>query len=219
LSALGGVSMIWLDAPDVRSRVARMARLAESERFRSRPLHAELFSSLRFDVGYRETCEEGIPIGAAEIELPARPFFRLMKSWAVMRLLNLFRTYWLVGWRAAYFPVRLSPNVGLIVGHGEIRTAAASAGRGLERIWLRASNMGLAMQPMAAGPLYALPQFGGVAEDVREDLRSAWGQLVANGTPLMLFRLGHAAAPSARTGRPPLSHFLTPSGTTLSGVR
>ena len=211
LSSGQDISLVWLDHPDIRPQALRLIRIAETERFRSPALHAELFSSLRFDVGYKASCEQGIPIGAAELEMPARPFFQLMSHWPAMRLMNAAFTYWLVGWRAAYFPARLSPHLGVLVAEGDIRTAGIRVGIAFERIWLRANQMGLALQPLAAAPLYAVSEGAAVSEDVRAKLRKAWAAILPGRTPLMVFRLGRAAPPSVRAGRPPLSHFLQPS--------
>jgi hypothetical protein len=208
LSVADGVRLIWLDRPDLRHRALRLIRIAETERFRSRELHEQLFSSLRFDVGYKATCERGIPIGAAELERPARPFFRLMSQWQAMRLLNVVYTYWLVGLRAAYLPARLSPHLGLLVAEGDLRPAAAQTGIAFERIWLRATQMGLALQPLAAAPLYAVSEVTGVSPELREELRAGWAAISPERPALMLFRLGRASAPSVRAGRPPLSHFM-----------
>jgi len=204
-----GVSVVWLDSPPVRAKALRLIKLAEAERFRSRGLHAELFSSLRFDVGHNSSCEEGIPIGAAEVELPARPLFRLMRDWRTMRALNILRAYRFFGWRAAYLPARLSPHLALIRAQGDIRTAAIQAGRGFERLWLWANDKGLALQPLAAAALYARPEFEDVGVQVREELRRGWAALAPGGTPMMVFRLGYAGLPSVRAGRPPLSRFLS----------
>lgn len=209
LDGIEGVRLLWMDTPDRRRQTLTLMRLAESERFRRKDLHAELFSSLRFDVGYGENCEQGIPLGATEIEFFARPFFRLMRHWGVMRVLNLAAAYWFLGWRAAYFPARSSPHLGLLVAEGELRTAAIRAGRAFERLWLRACRLGLALQPMVAAPLYSLDVFEGVSPAVRKQLQIGWQGLVrGGGTPLLLFRLGRARAPSVRAGRLPVVHYL-----------
>jgi hypothetical protein len=208
LSRAGGVSVRWLDSPRERRTALRLMRLAETERFRSQSLHAELFSGLRFDVGYKASSAQGIPIGAAEIELPMRPLFRMISHWPVMRVMNLIGTHRLIGLRAAYFPARLSPHIGLVLAEGEIRRAAVQTGRGFERLWLRASQLGLALQPLAAGPLYARPEFEAVSTKVRAELRTRWAELASGRLPLMAFRLGRARPPSVRAARPPLSAFL-----------
>ncbi len=202
------VRLVWLDAVDVRRPALRLIRLAESERFRSRPLHTELFAPLHFEIGYKRSCDEGIPIGAAEVESPVRPLFRLMSHWPVMRMLNFLGGYWFIGWRAAYFPARLSPHLGLLATNGDLRSGAIQIGRGFERLWLRATAMGLALQPFAAAALYALPEFEAVSSETRDELRRGWSAIAPGGTPLMVFRLGHAPAPTVTAGRPPLSHFL-----------
>ena len=204
------VKLTWLDLPTQRREVLRLMRLAETERFRSRTLHAELFSALRFDADPGADCERGIPIGAAEVEMFARPLFGMMRRWSVMRLLNIVRAHSLLGLRAAYLPARLSPHVGVLTSDGDIPHAAISAGRALERFWLRTTQLGMALQPFAAAPLYARSEFTGVSERTRATLRAGWAELVPRRIPLMAFRLGHADAPSARTGRPPLSYFLEP---------
>jgi hypothetical protein len=204
-----GVRLTWLDAKDDRRRALRLMRLAESERFRSHALHSELFSGLRFDVGSKESCAEGIPIGAAEIEPFARPMFRALRHWPTMQLLNRLLAYRLIGWRAAYLPGRLAPHIGLITAaQRDLRPAAIHAGRGFERLWLSANRMGFELQPLVAGPLYALPQFEGVSAKVRETLNQGWRRWAGEDTPLIVFRLGQAAAPTVRAGRPPLHAFL-----------
>ncbi len=212
LSDIKGVKLVWLDDPATRSKALRLMRLAETERFRSASLHEEMFSSLRFDVGPRESCEVGIPIGAAEIEPPARPFFRLMRRWSTMRLLNLFQADWLVGWRAAWFPARFSPHLVLIVAEDEQPGAAIQTGRGIERVWLQANQMGWAVQPMVASVVYGLPQFIEVSSVLKQKLNEGWReiypQLLAKNAPLMLLRLGHASVPTVRAGRPPMGSFL-----------
>lgn len=204
------MNVVWLDEPARRRKALRLIYLAEKERFRSRPLHAELFAALRFDVGASVSCERGIPIGATEVELLARPFFRLMRRWEVMRLLNVVHAHALLGLRAAYLPARRSPHLGVIVANGDLPHAAIDAGRAFERFWLRATQLGMALQPFAAAPLYARAEFTGVSHDTRAALRAGWTELVPRGVPLMAFRLGHANAPSARTGRPPLAQFVEP---------
>ena len=211
VSAIPGARLIWLDSPDLRSTALHLIRLAETERFRSHALHEELFASLRFDVGHRSTCAEGIPIGAAELDPPARLLFPALRSWSLMRALNLLRAHALIGWRAAWLPAHLAPHIGLIVGTGVIQLAAAQAGRGFQRLWLTATKMDLALQPFAAAALYALPHFCGVSEAVRRELREGWLQVESVGTPMMGFRLGRAAPPSVTSGRPPLDHFLEPA--------
>lgn len=205
-----GTRLIWLDDPDMRRQALHLIRSAESERFRSRALHQELFSSIRFDVSGVQTCSEGIPFGATEIEPPARPFFRLLRHWPVMRVANWFGGATMIGWRAGYLPARLSPHLAVIAcPPGPSQEKAILAGAALLRAWAQATLLGLSLQPMAASALYTLPEFAGVSATVRGALVSGWRRLLGPQLqPWMVFRLGHAPPPTVVAGRPDLPSFI-----------
>lgn len=81
--AVAGRSVYWLDAIDERRRALRAIRLAETERFRRRALHDELFGAVRFDVGWKHALPEGLAPGALEVEPPvARLMFSAMRKLA-----------------------------------------------------------------------------------------------------------------------------------------
>lgn len=203
-----GVKLIWLDAREVRRDALRLMRLAEGERFRIESLHHELFSSLRFDVGFGASCAQGIPPGATEVEVPLRPMFRLMRHWPAMRALNLLGAWRMMGWRAADLPARFSPHLVAIAVEVDDPLAAARAGAGLERAWLKATQLGLEVQPLVAAAVFAFEQFDAISMSMRERMRSGWRRLAPGTVPYVLLRLGHAPPPTVRSGRPPLSVFL-----------
>lgn len=66
--------LVWLDESARRRQALRLMRRAGTERFRNRTLHEELFSAIRFDVGWRATCPEGLRPGALGVEPPLRRF-------------------------------------------------------------------------------------------------------------------------------------------------
>lgn len=208
-----GCHLHWLDAAATRSRALRLVRLAETERFRNRVLHADLFAGIRFDVGWQLSSDEGLPPGALGVERTLRPAFQRMRYWPVTRLLNLLGTHWLLGLRAAWLPCRLAPHLGVIAVDALDDASVVAAGRSFENLWLRTTALGLALQPLPASALYALE--GAVHEAVPEPLsrrlRAGWQTLLPGQRPLMLFRLGYAAAMPVRTGRKPLDHYLRPA--------
>ncbi|MDW8323358.1 MAG: hypothetical protein RMK60_04600 [Burkholderiales bacterium] len=205
-----GCHLHWLDAAAVRSRALRLVRLAETERFRNRVLHADLFAGIRFDVGWQRSCDEGLPPGALGVERPLRPAFERMRYWPVIRLLNLLGTHWLLGLRAAWLPCRLAPHLGVIAVDVIDDASVVAAGRSFENLWLRTTALGMALQPLPASALYALEgaMHEAVPETLNRLLRAGWQALLPGQRPLMLFRLGRAAAMPVRTGRSPLDHFL-----------
>ncbi len=205
-----GIELMWLDAPRLRQRVLALVRQAEAARFRVPTLHQDLFSAVRFDVGWQSTCEEGLPPGALGVERPLRAAFALLRHWPVMRAMHLLGAHHLLGLRAADLPCRLAPHLGLIALAEDNDTGVVAAGRVFQRVWLAATRLGLALQPMPAAALYALA--GAVRESVpvrlQRRLAQAWQDLLPGRHPVMLFRLGRAAPLAVRTGRPPLDRYL-----------
>ena len=80
-----GTQLRWLDAPAERRAVLRAIRLAETERFKQPELHRELFSAVRFDVGWKDSADVGLPPAALEVEAPMRAPFAALRYWPVMR--------------------------------------------------------------------------------------------------------------------------------------
>jgi hypothetical protein len=211
--AVAGGGVHWLDAPDERRRALRAIRLAETERFRRRALHEELFGAVRFEAGWKRTLPEWLAPATLEVELPARPMFSAMRHWGAMQMANRVGAHLMLGLRAGYLPCARAPHLGLLLAQGDDRaTAAFTAGRSFQRLWLAAAAAGLALQPMAAATALARQQAGGdwVSEPTQRELQRLLASLGpgAGARPQMLFRLGRARAPSAVSGRRPLDDYL-----------
>lgn len=205
-----GVQLTWLSKPPLRSQALRLLWLAESQRFRVKPLHAELFGAIRFDLGWRQSAEEGLAPGSLGIELPMRPFFTALRHWSLTRALQLIGVHWAIGFRAAYLPCRLAPELAVLSTTLDLDAGAIAVGRALEHMWLTATSMGLALQPFAAPSLLAQAGYADVPPEVRTRLCSGWSRLTPGVLPLITFRLGRAAAPDVINGRRALGEYLRP---------
>lgn len=214
VGAVAGVRLHWLDAPTLRREAVQLVTLAETERFRSQPLHADLFSSVRFDVGWRATAAEGLPPGALEIEPPMRPLFEALRHWNAMRILNLLGAHRFIGLRGAYLPCRTAPHLCALATTLDLDRGAVAVGRALERVWLCAASLGLAFQPFAGSTLLALEGYREVRDSVGRRLRSGWSRLCPDALPLMVFRIGRARPPKVRTGRPAVADLIDGSADT-----
>lgn len=203
LGTINEARLTWLDASDQRARAAALIQRAEVERFRNQELHAELFSAVRFDLGWNETCSEGLPPGSLAVGMLERPGFKLMRFWSVQRAFNLLGVHHALGLRSAGLPARTSPHLLVLGAIGSEPEAAVASGRALLRAWTRANALGLAAQVLAASPLYALPAATAVPEPLQKVLASGWRFLVPDSIPFIVLRLGRAAPPSIRAGRPP----------------
>jgi nitroreductase len=208
-----GGSAVWLDAPALRRVALRAIRLAETERFRRRSLHDELFGAVRFEHGWRQPIDEWLAPAALEVEAPMRLPFASMRRWNVMRIANAFGAHHAFGLRAGYLPSAGAPHIGMVrAAAADDDSASIVAGRSFQRLWLAADAEGLALQPMAAATALArqTPGDGWVSTATRDELKRLLAVLAGeNGaSPCMLFRLGRAAMPSARAGRRPVEDYL-----------
>jgi len=207
VAAMEGVSLRFMDSPSSRPKLLRLLRIAEAERFNTRALHEELFSAVRFDVGWHKTVEGGLAPCALSVEPGMRWAFRQIGRWPIMNLLRALGFHHALGFRAADLPCRFAPHCAVLGTTLPIERGAPAVGMALQRIWLRAASCGLALQPFAAPALLALPDYVDVPPTTRDRLRDAWRELVAD-TPVMVFRMGFAKPPEGRSGRPSPSAFI-----------
>ncbi|MBR0568470.1 hypothetical protein J5J83_20295 [Azoarcus sp. L1K30] len=199
---LDGVSLGWIPGGGAARRsFLRMAYAAESARFANRGLHHEMFSGIRWNLGWSMSSEEGLPPGALGIEWIARPGFSLLRHWPLAKALSLVGGHRLVGLRAALIPLLLSADVMVISSERNGIPAWLDAGRAMQRAWLLATSMQRAVQPVAAVALYANPAFPNVGPRLRDQLQSGWRGLIGDALPMMCLRMGIAPAPSVRAGR------------------
>ncbi|MFF2557591.1 Rv1355c family protein [Nocardia sp. NPDC058058] len=174
--------------------------------------------------GYRWTPEEartqrhGLDLATAELTAAERTALHLVRDWKVMRCLRDIG-----GGRAledlSRSAVAAASAVCLLTVPGTARESYLRGGRIMQRLWLTATRESIALQPMTALPyLFArLERGGGTGLDPQErtqltTLRQRYRRLFdapADHAEILLFRLAHAAPPTARSLRLPLDAVLT----------
>ncbi|HEX7369158.1 MAG TPA: hypothetical protein VF284_02590 [Rhodanobacteraceae bacterium] len=208
--AIPGQLLWWPGDPRERQSALRIIRQAESLRFRSPALHAELFSSVCFAAGWHATCEEKLAPATLAVEPPMRPLFQSMRRPAAMAMFNRLGAAAMLGWRSAWLPIRLSPGLCLVVTPSTSRFDVLAGGRALQRVWLQATLDGLSVQPYAAAGVLSLG-FVGIEPAFKpalSRLRSAFADLHGPGYGLVFLRLGYArSTPRYRSGRRALASF------------
>lgn len=205
-----GQRLCWFRTPREKRAALDVLRQAETLRFRSPALHAELFSSIRFAAGWRNACEEGLAPATLAVEPPMRPVFKLMRHPAAMAMFNWLGTASVLGWRSAWLPIRLSPGLCVLVIPSAARSDVLAGGRALQRMWLQATLDGLSVQPYAAAGVLSLG-FVPIEPSFQRPLRrmsTALSELCGQGHGLVFLRIGLArSAPGVRSGRRELASF------------
>ena len=205
-----GQRLYWPATTRERKAALNLIRQAETLRFSSPTLHAELFASIRFAVGWHSPCEEGLAPATLAVEPPMRPIFHMLRRHAVIAMLNRLGAASVLGWRSAWLPIRLSPGLCLLVIPSTTRADVLAGGRALQRVWLDASMQGLSVQPYAAAGVLSLGfvPIEATFQPSLSRLRSAMRELCGPGHGLVFLRLGHArSTPRHRSGRRALASF------------
>lgn len=181
--------------PSIRA-VARLARGGEYVRSQSRRAHLELHHWLRWSPAAAIATRDGLDVRTLGLNVAQRGALKLTAAWRLRRF-----ALGIASATAAYAGslVDGASGVGLIT-----LTANAdpvSAGVAIERVWLRATQLGLAFSPMAALPLLCArlerePET--FTRKQRQTLRqlgtalAAQFRLEASERPVFLFRVGRA---------------------------
>ena len=209
VAAVDGVQLIWLTG-NARKIALKSIWRAESERFLRQTLHEDIFSSVRFDLSWNDTAEIGLPPGSLEIESFARLPFKTLQHWPLMRPLTWLGIHYLVGLRAGWLPAWQAPALGVLTTSLPLEPGAIAAGSAFQRLWLRATLKGLALQPLAASAVLPLQSDAdnGASSELRSSLMANWQAIAPGLTPLMVFRLGRSAPPAVRSSREPLTRYL-----------
>jgi hypothetical protein len=194
--------------------------IAEGERLRllNRRMHEEMMGEVRWSAAAVKATRDGLDLATLELTPTDLAGMRLVSSWALMDVVAK-----LGAGRGLERPARKSiaaaSAVGLLRYAGTDPKAWFEAGRALERVWLRATSLELAFQPMT--PLlylFARVAAGDTAAfDARElselaRLRRAFTSLFVEHpghAEAMLFRVARAGPASARSLRLPTHDVLS----------
>lgn len=209
--AAAGLESVEVSVVTDRRVVRECARLvleADALRYRQRTFHEELFRAIRFP-GAEGPPSEGLPLPVLEAGVLGAAVLRLARPWRRARVLHRLGFARLMAVHS-YLAVLRSGAVVLVATAENDPAGWVRSGQAVERVWLEATAVGLAVQPLSLGTLLLLEvQDRHVARrlaDLRVRLQDLFG--AAGKAPVMLLRAGWAPAPSARTQRRSVSEVL-----------
>jgi tRNA A37 threonylcarbamoyladenosine dehydratase/nitroreductase len=213
-----GARLDLVTGREALAEIGAVTGAGERIRHLTRELHREMVDELRWSGDEARGAGDGVPVEALELTTAQRAALGLAaraEVAATLRDLGGGRAFQELAERA----VVRSSAVGLVTVGGASPGCALRGGRAVERLWLEATRLGLALQPVPA-LVYLFELLDGSAATIfssreRDELRGLRARFDAlfaaanGGTRLLLFRLGVAAAPSARSPRLPLEAVLT----------
>jgi nitroreductase len=190
---------------------------ADRLRLLSPPMLRDLASELRWTAEEVERTRDGIDVRALELRAGELASLRMMLRAPAMAFLRAIGAGDRIR-RLGRDRVAAAPVLGIVAcERGRAVEAFFQGGRALQRLWLRASERGLAIAPMTTllflmrlaerspSPLTADEQREAVA------LKRAFEEAVplpSGAVPVFLFRLGRAEPPTARSLRKQLDDLL-----------
>jgi len=207
------VLLLLEDAPRLRE-LGRLLYHADRIRVERRDLHEHLMGMIRFDNAADTPADDGLPLRNLYAGVGGNLFLRLTRSWPVMDAANRLGIGRLAAIHSRLTMAR-SPLAGLLCLPSPSRADFLAAGMALERVWLTATRLGLAVQPMTAitlfwvrwkleGPGDFSRRHQRLLEPVWRGFEALFPALGRDCWPAMLFRAGHAPAVRHGTPRKPL---------------
>lgn len=203
--------------PDALDTLARLVGRVDRITFSHAEIHREIFEGFRWTPQEVRANPHGLDVATLELAGPERAVVKMLSRWSAIRFLTRIRAGIMLE-MAGRQAVATASAMGLIVHPGTSPESYVAGGRALERLWLAASRAGLGLQPLASLPfMFArLERGGGEGLDPAQiaELREMRGpyrdifQPPEDHAEIMLFRLVHAPAPTARSVRRSLDDLL-----------
>jgi hypothetical protein len=220
--------LIWIRTEHpAYQKLARLLSQADQLRFENKRLIKELTDCLRFNQSETNRTKDGLDLKTFEAGFGGNFLFRLISFFEKSRLLSraglnlpylrILGLSFILGWHTQ-LQLRSSQALGLLVTGGHSAEDYLRGGEMMERLWHEATQLELSIQPLEALPIFIInynltggpdftPKQREVLERLKRDFYAAFGINDAHGL-ILLFRIGYAAPPSARSLRRPLESFL-----------
>ena len=203
IDPLEGVHIDWVSKRPAIKRIAAMVALADSLRFRYRDFHEELHRQLRLSAAESEATRDGLDYRTLGLPPGARWVLRWLRPWQRMAWLNRFGAAEMFSLPSLRL-VRASGAIGFLSIDQSDPQSMIAGGRVMQRLWLKAEQLGLALHPLGSVPIFLAHQsmpteLGSIVLRVRQQAERLIPQ---SGRFLqMAFRLGHGATPTTRSLR------------------
>jgi hypothetical protein len=211
-----GLRLIFLETEEPNRRLGALIAKADAIRFNfsSRQVHDDFFSRLRHNRREAHNRRDGLWTDCLEVGISGKLALRLLSYWPVAMAASRLGVGKLLSGVSAQL-LEHTPLMMLVIGtvpspDSESRRFLLG-GRLSQELWLTAASQGLSCQPLAVLPLFFAQyrrfgdggfdgQAGLTVKQLREEFYRSF-TLADEENLLMVFRMGYARPPSARSFR------------------
>jgi len=189
--------------------------LANSDRlvFENRYLHQFLFEQIRWNDEEAKRTRDGLDIKTLELSPADRLAFNIFKYWPAVEILNRVGLSKLVAQKGKGL-IGTSAGIAAMTLEDFSIESSVRTGRIMQRFWLQAASLGLSVQPIIGLALLIQRIHSGINEGLDDSQRQLVTSIAdqlddvfefSGKPPVLIFRLGTGATPSARSLRLPIS--------------
>ena len=212
-----GVQVHWITGREEIEELSQLVALGDRIRFEFPPFQDEFFENVRFTAREAEATRDGLDVRTLELP-PGGPLALkvLTHRWILRAGNRIGLSRLLVGPSRQW--IRRAPVVGLLAVDAADAESFVRGGRGLERLWLTATSLGLGIHPAGSLSIFMAyaertdgsrltPRHRQQARQIATRTRNLAPQL-AGGVMQLAFRLGWPRFPKHRALRLPLDGIL-----------
>ncbi len=202
-----------------KQKITELAKIASKNEMivlENKRLHDYLFEHIRWSQEEAEKTGNGMHIDTFEFNPIQKNIFKLFKKWETLSFFNKLGVAKFIARESAAI-YSLSSAIGVIVVHGNIRHDYFLGGRLMQRIWLKATKLGLNMQLLTGVTLLHqrlnIGEDSGFSSEHNEILKNEYKKVMKifslkNETIVMMFRIGRGNSATRKTTRLPLNSLL-----------
>ena len=199
--------VIFITDPSKVSLLAHACSTNERVMFANKSIHNFFFRHINWTKDEENKKRIGFYIKTLEAPPPAQILFKVLKRWWVMRVFNVFGLSTLIaGGNAQTYAS--SSAMGIVLANKNTPEDMIAAGRIMQSIGLKATQMGISVQPLTGVIFFMQAILAGRTEEFSkkhiELIKKSYNQIretfnAGDKTPAMLFRLGYDGEPTAHS--------------------
>ena len=185
-----GIHIRWLVSRREIWRFAWLVGKSDRMRFEKKIFHEELYKQIRFTAEKAKATGSGLDVRTLALPPGGTLVLKALRSWRLLAILNRLGASRMLALPSVPQVVH-SAAVGVIFTEAPGR-GYVDGGRALERLWLKATQIGLALHPLGSLPIYLQREPDRSAANLKQRV----AELVAAKEPSRIqiaFRIGNTA--------------------------